>query len=201
MTSTSTTPTSNSTTNPALAGVLASYPQPSVMLSAADIAKRVEELGQQITQEYSEILQSRDDLVLIGILKGSVIFLADVARHIALPLSMDFIGLSSYGDATESSGVVQLTQDLSKPIAGKHVLIVEDIVDTGLTMQYLLKNLATRNPASLKVCSLLEKPTKNQGKVKIDYLGFSIEDKFVVGYGLDYSGLYRNLPYIGVMKG
>ena len=169
-----------------------------VMLSEGDIAARVAALGAQITRDYAGKLAA-DELVCIGILKGSFVFLADLVRRIDLPVVVDFIALSSYGDATESSGVVQLTQDLSRPIAGKHVLIVEDIVDTGLTMKYLLENLHTRHPASIKLASLLEKPTKNQAGVKVDYLGFAIEDKFVVGYGLDAASRFRNLPYIGVV--
>ncbi|MCC7072657.1 MAG: hypoxanthine phosphoribosyltransferase [Deltaproteobacteria bacterium] len=170
----------------------------SVMLSAEQVAARVAALGEQITRDYVGKLGA-DELVCIGILKGSFVFLADLVRRIDLPLVVDFIALSSYGDATESSGVVQLTQDLSRPIAGKHVLVVEDIVDTGLTMKYLLENLHTRHPASIKLASLLEKPTKNQAGVKVDYLGFAIEDKFVVGYGLDAASRYRNLPYIGLV--
>jgi hypoxanthine phosphoribosyltransferase len=168
-----------------------------VMLTRNKIDARVAELGAQITASY----QADEELVVIGILKGSFIFLADLVRVIDLPLTVDFIALSSYGDATESSGVVQLTQDLSKPIAGKHVLVVEDIVDTGLTMKYLLENLQTRHPASLRLASLLEKPARNKSGVKADFLGFSIEDKFVVGYGLDYASKYRNVPFVGVMKG
>lgn len=169
-----------------------------VMLSAEQVSARVAALGEQITRDYGGKVGA-DELVCIGILKGSFLFLADLVRRIDLPVTVDFIALSSYGDATESSGVVQLTQDLSRPIAGKHVLIVEDIVDTGLTMKYLLENLHTRHPASIKLASLLEKPTKNQAGVNIDYLGFAIEDRFVVGYGLDAAGRYRNLPYIGVI--
>lgn len=171
-----------------------------VMLSREQIAARVAELGAEITRRYQDKVHD-DALVVVGILKGSFVFMADLARHIDLPVVVDFIGLSSYGDATESSGVVQLTQDLSRPIAGKHVLIVEDIIDTGLTMKYLLENLHTRHPASIALASLLEKPTKNKSGVKADFLGFSIEDKFVVGYGLDYQSQYRNLPFVGVMKG
>ena len=168
-----------------------------VMLTREEIAARVAALGAQITREYAPHV---DELVVIGILKGSFVFLADLVRQIDLPLVVDFIGLSSYGDATESSGVVQLTQDLSRPIAGKHVLVVEDIVDTGLTMKYLFENLTTRHPASLKLASLLEKPSRNVAGIKAEFLGFSIEDKFVVGYGLDFKSLYRNLPFVGVMK-
>lgn len=179
-----------------------------IMLSREQIASRVAELGAQITRLYGDKVHGAvhgdahgDALVVVGILKGSFVFMADLVRHIDLPMVVDFIGLSSYGDATESSGVVQLTQDLSRPIAGKHVLVVEDIVDTGLTMRYLLENLQTRHPASIALASLLEKPAKNKSGVKVDFLGFSIEDRFVVGYGLDYQSQYRNLPFVGVMKG
>ena len=179
--------------------------QLSVMLSREQIQTRVDQLGAEITKEYGPKLGSDSspaggELVVIGILKGSFVFLADLVRAADLPLVVDFIGLSSYGDATESSGVVQLTQDLSRPIAGKHVLVVEDIIDTGLTMKYLLENLTTRHPASIKLASLLEKPARNKSGVTADFLGFSIEDKFVVGYGLDYKSRYRNLPFVGVMQ-
>mgnify|MGYP000871635219 CR=1 FL=1 len=173
-------------------------PRITVMLSQSEIASRVAALGEEITKTYQD---DAADLVLVGILKGSVIFLADLARAIDLPLKTDFIGLSSYGDATTSSGVVRLTSDLSKPIDGKNVLIVEDIVDTGLTMRYLLENLATRAPKSVRLCALLEKPTKNTSGVKVDFLGFSVPDKFVIGYGLDYGEKYRNLPFVGVFEG
>lgn len=169
------------------------------LISAEAIAARVAELGAQITTEYKPLV-AQADVVVIGVLKGSVIFLADLVRHIALPIVVDFIGISSYGDATVSSGVVQITQDLSKPIEGKHVIVVEDIVDTGHTVHYLLENLATRRPATLKLASLLHKPERQERQVKIDYLGFTIPNKFVVGYGLDVAQKYRNLPYIGYVQ-
>lgn len=169
------------------------------LISAEAIATRVAELGAQITADYTSLSRTAD-VVVIGVLKGSVIFLADLARHIAVPLFMDFIGISSYGDATVSSGVVQITQDLSRPIEGKHVIVVEDIVDTGHTVSYLLENLATRRPASIKLCSLLHKPDRAERDVAIDYLGFTIPNKFVVGYGLDVSQQYRNLPFIGYVQ-
>ncbi len=137
--------------------------------------------------------------MLVPVLKGSFLFAADLARSIDLPLSIDFFGCRSYGDGTESSGVVQITYDLTKPIEGKHVIVVEDIVDTGLTMKYLLENLTTRRPASIELCSLLHKPARTKVPVKIDHLGFTIEDVFVIGYGLDYGEKYRNLPYLGVL--
>ena len=137
------------------------------------------------------------DVIVVGVLKGSVIFMADLVRHIQLPIKMDFMGTSSYGDSTTSSGVVQITQDLTKPIEGKHVILVEDIVDTGHTVHYLMEALALRMPASLKLASLLHKPERQERQVTIDYLGFTIPNKFVVGYGLDVAQQYRNLPYIG----
>lgn len=166
-----------------------------VLLSQEQIARRVRDLGKQIERDY----QARE-LVLLGVLKGSYIFISDLARAIDLPLAVDFIALSSYGEATESSGVVKITSDLSRPIEGKHVVIVEDIVDTGLTMRYLLDNMATRHPASVKLCTLLHKPARSRTRIPIDYLGFSIEDRFVVGYGLDSAEKYRNVPFIGVLK-
>ena len=168
------------------------------LLSKPELDERIAALGEEITRDYQG---HSEPITLIGILKGSFVFLADLGRAIDLPITFDFIGLSSYGDETKSSGVVRLTQDLSKPIEGKHVLVVEDIVDTGLTMKYLLENLQTRGPASVKLVSLLEKPMKNQAGIKVDYLGFSIPDKFVVGYGLDFAEKYRNLPYVGVWEG
>jgi hypoxanthine phosphoribosyltransferase len=170
------------------------------LISAEAISTRVAQLGAQLTAEYRPLV-AQTDVVVIGVLKGSVIFLADLVRHIALPIIVDFMGTSPYGDETKSTGVVQITQDLSKPIEGKHVILVEDIVDTGHTVHYLLENLATRRPASLKLCSLLHKPARQERAVKIDYLGFTIENKFVVGYGLDVAQQYRNLPFIGYVTG
>ncbi|MSP61765.1 MAG: hypoxanthine phosphoribosyltransferase [Myxococcales bacterium] len=166
------------------------------LLSRDQIARRVQELGAQIAADYQG-----KELVLVGVLKGSFLFLADLARAIpGTDVLVDFLGLASYGDATRSSGVVQITADLTKPIEGKHVLVVEDIVDTGLTMEYLLDNLKTRHPASVKLCSLLHKPSRSVKQIPIDYLGFTIPDLFVIGYGLDYAQRYRNLPYIGVLE-
>jgi hypoxanthine phosphoribosyltransferase len=167
------------------------------LISAEAIAARVLEMGKQITEDYRD----KPDVVVIGVLKGSVIFMADLVRHIALPVKLDFMGISSYGDETVSSGVVQITQDVSKPLEGKHVIVVEDIVDTGHTVHYLLENLATRRPASIKLAALLHKPERAERQVTIDYLGFTIPNKFVVGYGLDVAQLYRNLPFIGYVVG
>ena len=165
------------------------------MLSAETIAARVRELGATITRDYAN-----GSVVLVCVLKGSFIFAADLARAIDLPLRIDFLGVRSYGEGTESSGVVQITQDLSRPIEHEDVLIVEDIVDTGLTIAHLIDLLRTRAPASVKVCSLLHKPARARIQVHVDYLGFTIEDRFVVGYGLDFAERYRNLPYIGVVE-
>lgn len=172
-------------------------PNITTMISEKEIKERTAVLGEEISAHYAA---EGGEVVVIGILKGSFVFMADIVRAIDLPVAMDFIGLSSYGDETHSSGVVRLTQDLSKPIAGKHILVVEDIVDTGLTMRYLLENLQTRGPASVKLCSLLEKPEKNKSGIVVDFLGFSIPDRFVIGYGLDYAEKYRNLPFVGVLE-
>ena len=154
-------------------------------------------MGATITADFAD----DGEVVLVGVLKGSFVFLADLARAIDLPVGIDFLGLSSYGNSEETSGVVRVTQDLSQPVAGKHVLVVEDIIDTGLTMRYLLENLATRHPASVRVCSLLYKPARTRVEVPLDYIGFEIPDRFVIGYGLDYQGRLRNLPFIGVNVG
>ena len=159
--------------------------------------ERIAELGAEITKDYQNRGQ---DVVLIGVLKGSVLFLADLCRKIRLPVTMDFMSIASYGDGTTSSGVVQITADLSRSIENKHVIIVEDIIDTGLTAHYLLQNLATRNPASVKLCSLLHKPDRSEVEVPIDYLGFTIPNKFVVGYGLDIAQKYRNVDFIGYVE-
>lgn len=171
-----------------------------VLHSADALRARVQELGAQITTAYAPHVAAGEKVVVVGILKGCFVFLADLVRAIDLPVEIEFMGVSSYGDATESSGVVQVTQDLSKPVEGKHILVVEDIVDTGLTMKYLLTNLQTRRPASVKLAALLEKPEKNTAKVHVDFLGYSIPDRFVVGYGLDAAGIYRNLPFVGLVR-
>ena len=166
-----------------------------VMLSAEKIQARVAELGAQITKDYQG-----KELTLIGIMKGSIFFLTDLARHVDLPITIELMGVSSYQGGTETTGEVRITSDLAKPMHGRHVIIVEDIIDTGLTMQFLLENLGARHPASVKVATLLEKPSRAKVKVPIDYKGFVIEDRFVVGYGLDYGEKFRNLPFVGVMR-
>lgn len=165
------------------------------LIPERELAERVRALGRDIARDYAG-----RELVLVGVLKGSFVFCADLARAIDLPLAIEFLGLKSYGDSQTTSGVVQITSDLSRPVAGKDLLIVEDIVDTGLTMAYLRKNLATRNPRSIKLCALLHKPSRARVDTAIDYLGFQIEDVFVVGYGLDWSERYRNLPFLGVVR-
>jgi hypoxanthine phosphoribosyltransferase len=166
-----------------------------VMIDAATVAAKVKELGAQITRDYQG-----KQLTLVAIMKGSLFFGMDLARAIDLPLTLEVLGVSSYS-GTETTGEVRITSDVTKPMAGKHLLVVEDIIDTGLTMKFLLENLGARHPASVRVCALLEKPARARTKVPIDYKGFVIEDKFVVGYGLDFDEKYRNLPFIGVMKG
>lgn len=167
----------------------------STLYSAEQIATRVTELGEQISQDYQG-----ERLLLVCVLKGSFVFTADLARAIRGNVQIEFLGVQSYGEGTNTSGVVQITQDLTRSIEAEHVLVVEDIVDTGLTIAHLLDLLRTRKPASVKVCSLLHKPSRTRIEVPIDYLGFTIEDKFVVGYGLDWAQRYRNLPFIGVVE-
>lgn len=167
-----------------------------VLISQPKLRARIAQLGRQITHDYR-----KDNLVVVGILKGSFVFMADLIRQIDLPLSCDFLRVSSYESGTESSGQVRFEFDVTQPLKGKHVLLVEDIVDTGLTINYLLANLRTRKPASLKVCSLLHKPARTRVPVEIHYLGFEVPDVFVIGYGLDYAGQYRSLPFIGTLPG
>lgn len=166
-----------------------------VLFSEEQLRARIQELGAQITKDYAG-----EELVLVCILRGSYIFMADLSRAIDLPLSADFIALSSYGAGTSSSGQVELRKDLSDPVEGKHLLIVEDILDSGNTLYYLTNLLKTRHPASVRICTLLNKPERREKDIHPDYVGFTIPDAFVVGYGLDYAEKYRNLPYIGVLK-
>jgi hypoxanthine phosphoribosyltransferase len=168
---------------------------PKELLGTRALGARIQELGAQIAADYAG-----KSLVLLCVLKGSFVFAADLARAIELPLRVEFLGVRSYGDDTRSSGVVQITLDLTRPIAGDHVLIVEDIVDTGLTLSYLKEQLLARSPASVRVCALLHKPSRSVRPVDIDYLGFTVDDVFVVGYGLDHAEKYRNLPYVGILE-
>ncbi len=166
-----------------------------ILITEAEILNKVAELGQQITRDYRGKY-----LLLLGTLKGAVPFIADLARAIELPLEIDYMAISSYGNSTQSSGVVRILKDLEGPINQKHVLIVEDIVDSGLTLHYLMDVLRQRRPLTLRVCSLLDKGRERVKPVTMDYTGFQIPDRFVVGYGLDYAQRYRNLPYIGILK-
>jgi hypoxanthine phosphoribosyltransferase len=167
-----------------------------VFLSTDKVQARVRELGAQIAADYPT-----GDLMVIAVMKGALPFAMDLIRTIDRNVSLEVLGVSSYQGGTETTGEVRITHDVTKPLAGRHLLVVEDIIDTGLTMQFLIENLRSRHPASLKICTLLEKPSRARVKVPIDYKGFVIEDKFVVGYGLDFDEKYRNLPFIGVMKG
>jgi hypoxanthine phosphoribosyltransferase len=166
-----------------------------ILISEEKIAKRIVELGSQITHDYKD-----KNLFVICILKGAAIFTADLYRHMEIPATVDFMAISSYGDRTQSSGVVRISKDLDVSIEGKDVLIIEDIIDSGLTLSYLLANLRSRHPASLRTCVLLDKPERREVSISVDYIGFTIPDQFVVGYGLDYAQRFRNLPYIGVLK-
>ena len=168
------------------------------LFTEAEILARVAEIGAQITADYANL---EEPLLLVGVLKGATLFLADLARCIDRPIEYDFVALASYGAATESSGEVRILKDLDAAVTGKHVLIVEDILDTGMTLRfsYLMENLIARHALSVRVCVLLDKPARRKVEVPVDYRGFEIEDKFVVGYGMDYAETYRNLRYIGVV--
>ncbi|MFV2071321.1 MAG: hypoxanthine phosphoribosyltransferase [Thermoanaerobaculales bacterium] len=168
---------------------------PEVLISEEEIQAKVVELARRISADYCEV----DDLILVGVLKGSFIFLADIARRLTIPRSVDFMALTTYGDGTTTDGAVRMLLDLRRNIAGKHVLVVEDIVDTGYTLAYLMRALAARQPASLKTCVLVHKPDRREVYAQIDYLGFEIPDVWVVGCGLDWAEKFRALPYIGVV--
>ena len=166
-----------------------------VLITEAQLAQRIAELAQLVREDYAG-----RDLVLVGVLKGAIMFITDLARQVRLPLEMDFMAVSSYGNATQYSGVVRITKDLDGNIEGRNVLLVEDVVDSGMTLRYLLENLRNRNPASLRVCALLNKRVPGKADVSVEYVGFEIPNQFVVGYGLDYAEHYRNLPFIGVLQ-
>jgi hypoxanthine phosphoribosyltransferase len=165
-----------------------------ILVQADELQHRVEQLGAQISEDY----RGRD-LLLIGVLKGAVFFLSDLMRHISIPCEVDFMAVASYGSATDSSGVVRILKDLDAVIAGRDVLIVEDIVDSGLTLSYLLRTLNARGPASLEVCALLTKPERRKVDLPTRYVGFEIPDRFAIGYGLDHAERYRNLPYVAAL--
>lgn len=166
-----------------------------IMLSEEEVNKRIKELGEQISKDYQG-----KEVHLVCVLKGSTFFTCELAKRITVPVSLDFMSVSSYGSGTESSGIIKIKKDLDEPLMGKDVLVIEDIVDSGRTLSYLLNMLGERQPASLKLCTLLDKPDRRVTKVHVDYTGFQIPDEFVVGYGLDYAQKYRNLPYIGVVE-
>ena len=166
-----------------------------VMIPEEEVLTRIEELGKQISEEFAG-----EDVHLICILKGSIMFMSDLSKRITVPVTMDFMKVSSYGDGTQSSGRVKISKDLDESIEGKNVIVIEDIIDTGRTLAYLLEVLKLRNPKSLKLCTLLDKPDRRVTEVAVDYVGFQIPDEFVVGYGLDYAQKYRNLPYVGVVE-
>ncbi len=166
-----------------------------VLLTGEQIQARVAELGAELGRDYA----GRDP-VLVSVLKGSIIFLADLVREMEIPLAIDLMEVSSYGASTESSGQVRILKDLSSSIEGRNVVVVEDIIDTGLTLNYLLRYLHDKGPASISICCLLDKPARRLAPIEIDYRGFTIADRFVVGYGLDYAERYRNLPYVGVLR-
>ncbi|HHV45103.1 MAG TPA: hypoxanthine phosphoribosyltransferase [Firmicutes bacterium] len=165
-----------------------------VLISEEALQERIKEMGAQLTADYAE-----GDLFIVGILKGAFIFMADLIRSIDLPLAVDFVAISSYGSGTKQTGVVRILKDLDSTIEGKDVLIVEDIIDSGLTLKYLVENLQSRKPRSLRICTLLDKPERREVEISTDYTGFVIPNLFVVGYGLDFDERYRNLPYIGVL--
>ena len=166
-----------------------------ILFSEEQIKNRIAELGAELTRDYKD-----KNPLFVGVLKGCFVFMADLLRSVDVYCTMDFMAVSSYGDGTVTTGAVKITKDLSRDIAGRHVIIVEDILDSGVTLAYLKKYLGVRNPASISIVTLLDKPARRRADIKADYAGFEVEDAFVVGYGLDYAEEYRNLPYIGVLK-
>jgi hypoxanthine phosphoribosyltransferase len=166
-----------------------------VLIDEEALARRITELAEEVSTDYAD-----RDLLLIGVLKGAVFFMADLMRQITVPCEVDFMAISSYGGSTDSSGVVRILKDLDINIRDRDVLVVEDIIDSGLTLQYLMRNLSSREPASLEVCALLTKPARREIEVPVRYVGFEIPNHFVIGYGLDYAERYRNLPYVGVLN-
>ena len=165
-----------------------------VLIEKDALQRRIADLGTEISSDYAG-----RDLLLVGVLKGAVFFLADLMRHITVPCEIDFMAISSYGDSTDSSGIVRILKDLDINIEGRDVLVVEDIIDSGLTLSYLMRNLEAREPASLEICALLTKPDRREIEVPVRYVGFEIPNRFVIGYGLDFAERYRNLPYVGVL--
>ena len=166
-----------------------------VIFSEEEISRNVKRLGEQISRDYAG-----KKLLLVSILKGSIVFMADLMRAITIPCSIDFMAVSSYGSGTKTSGVVRIIKDLDRPISGWNVLIVEDILDSGMTLQYIMELLSARDPESIRICTLFDKPERRVTNVNADYIGLQVPDEFIVGYGLDYDEIYRNVPYIGVLK-
>lgn len=166
-----------------------------ILLDKDVLANRIQELGEEISKDFAG-----EEIMLIGILKGASIFLSDLIRQISLPAYIDYMVVSSYGNSAETSGVVRIIKDLDYNIEGKNIIIVEDIIDTGLTLAYLRKNLLSRHPKSLKICTLLDKPARREKEINVDYKGFEVPDEFIVGYGIDYAEKYRNLPFVGLLK-
>lgn len=169
-----------------------------ILYTEDEIAQRVGEIGAEITRDYAEVAD--EGIIIISVLRGAAIFMADLVRQIDLPVEMDYMAISSYGNGAKSSGVVRILKDLTSDIKGRHVIVAEDILDSGLTLSYLLKNLSSRKPASIAVATLLRKQTRAQAEIDCRYVGFECPDEFIVGYGMDYAERYRNLPYIGVLK-
>lgn len=167
----------------------------SVLLDESVLANRIHELGEEISKDYAG-----EEVMLVGILKGASVFMSDLIRQISVTAYIDYMVVSSYGNSAETSGVVRIIKDLEDNIEGKNIIIVEDIVDTGLTLAYLKHNLLSRNPKSIKICTLLDKPARREKEIDIDYKGFEVPDEFIIGYGIDYAEKYRNLPFIGILK-
>ncbi len=166
-----------------------------ILFNEEELTKRVHELGEEISKDYAG-----EEVMLVGILKGASIFLSDLVRQITIPAYIDYMVVSSYGNSAETSGVVRIMKDLEENIEGKNIIIVEDIIDTGLTLAYLKQNLLSRNPKSLKICTLLDKPARREKEIMVDYKGFEVPDEFIIGYGIDYAEKYRNLPFVGLLK-
>ena len=166
-----------------------------IMIGQKELEKRIAEMGEEISRDYAG-----KKLLLVSILKGSIVFMADLMRAITIPCSIDFMAVSSYGSGTKTSGVVRILKDLDKPISGWNVLIVEDILDSGMTLQYIMELLSARDPESIRICTLFDKPERRVTNVRANYVGLQVPDEFIVGYGLDYNEIYRNVPYIGVLK-
>lgn len=167
----------------------------SILIDEDKLAKRIKEIGQEISEDFAG-----EEIMLVGILKGASVFMSDLIRQISLPVYIDYMVVSSYGNSAETSGVVRIIKDLEDNIDGKNIIIVEDIIDTGLTLSYLKQNLLSRNPKTLKICTLLDKPARREKEINIDYRGFEVPDEFIIGYGIDYAEKYRNLPFVGLLK-